>query len=73
MKMELSQVPAGESYGTFRSAGIADYLQSAMGISVNGIVLVSSVLDIPHLLFSHTTIYLICLTCQLMRHILVPQ
>ena len=41
----------GESYGTFRSAGIADYLQSAMGISVNGIVLVSSVLDIRTLAF----------------------
>lgn len=41
----------GESYGTFRSAGIADYLQDAMGISVNGVVLVSSVLDIRTLSF----------------------
>ena len=35
----------GESYGTFRSAGVADYLQGVYGISVNGIVLVSTVLD----------------------------
>jgi carboxypeptidase C (cathepsin A) len=42
----------GESYGTFRSAGVADYLQSNMGISVNGIVLVSNVLDIHTLSFN---------------------
>jgi carboxypeptidase C (cathepsin A) len=42
----------GESYGTFRSAGVADYLQSRMGISVNGIVLVSNVLDIRTLSFN---------------------
>jgi carboxypeptidase C (cathepsin A) len=42
----------GESYGTFRSAGVADYLQSNMGISVNGIVLVSNVLDIRTLSFN---------------------
>jgi len=41
----------GESYGTFRSAGVADYLQDNLGISVNGIVLVSSVLDIRTLAF----------------------
>lgn len=41
----------GESYGTFRSAGVADYLQDRLGISVNGIVLVSSVLDIRTLAF----------------------
>lgn len=41
----------GESYGTFRSAGVADFLQDNMGISVNGIVLVSSVLDIRTLAF----------------------
>jgi len=34
----------GESYGTFRSAGLAPVLQSR-GIELNGIVLVSSVLD----------------------------
>jgi carboxypeptidase C (cathepsin A) len=42
----------GESYGTFRSAGIADYLQEAYGMSVNGIVLVSNVLDMRILSFS---------------------
>jgi carboxypeptidase C (cathepsin A) len=42
----------GESYGTFRSAGVADYLQSNFGISVNGIVLVSNVLDIRTLSFN---------------------
>ena len=34
----------GESYGTFRSAGLAPTLQG-LGIELNGIVLVSSVLD----------------------------
>ena len=41
----------GESYGTFRSAGVADYLLQNMGIAVNGVVLVSSVLDIRTLSF----------------------
>jgi carboxypeptidase C (cathepsin A) len=44
----------GESYGTFRSAGVADYLQENFGISVNGVVLVSSVLDIRTLSFQPT-------------------
>ncbi|MBI2731675.1 MAG: carboxypeptidase [Sphingobacteriales bacterium] len=42
----------GESYGTFRSAGVADYLQETFGISVNGVVLVSNVLDIRTLSFN---------------------
>ena len=42
----------GESYGTFRSAGAADYLQESFGISVNGIILVSNVLDIRTLSFN---------------------
>ncbi|MGE5106595.1 MAG: S10 family peptidase [Sphingobacteriales bacterium] len=42
----------GESYGTFRSAGVADYLQESFGISVNGVVLVSNVLDIRTLSFN---------------------
>ncbi len=41
----------GESYGTFRSAGVADFLQESFGIAVNGIVLVSNVLDIRTLSF----------------------
>ncbi len=35
----------GESYGTVRSAGLAAELQSRHGIELNGIVLVSSVID----------------------------
>lgn len=42
----------GESYGTLRSAGVADYLQSTYGMSVNGIILVSTVLDIRTLSFN---------------------
>ena len=35
----------GESYGTTRSAGVADYLFEKMGMQINGVILVSSVLD----------------------------
>ncbi len=42
----------GESYGTFRLAALADYLQSTDGIYVNGIVLLSSVLDFSTLRFN---------------------
>lgn len=42
----------GESYGTFRSVALAEYLDSNDGISVNGIVLISSVLDMGTLSFS---------------------
>ncbi len=35
----------GESYGTFRSAGLAGELQQRHGVELNGIVLVSTVLD----------------------------
>ncbi|HRH50529.1 MAG TPA: hypothetical protein PLP23_17370 [Panacibacter sp.] len=41
----------GESYGTMRSAGVADYLQQNLGITVNGIILVSVVLDLRTLTF----------------------
>ncbi|CAN5207197.1 peptidase S10 [soil metagenome] len=41
----------GESYGTMRSAGVADYLQERLGLTVNGIVLVSVVLDLRTLTF----------------------
>ncbi len=36
---------AGESYGTTRSAGLSGYLQQRHGMYLNGIVLISSVLD----------------------------
>jgi len=36
----------GESYGTTRSAGVANYLYENMGMEVNGMILISSVLDL---------------------------
>ena len=41
----------GESYGTFRSAGLANYLHEHYHIDLNGIVLISSVLDTGTLSF----------------------
>ncbi len=53
---------AGESYGTTRAAGLSNYLQERVGVSVSGIVLLSTVLnfenispsegnDIPYVLY----------------------
>jgi carboxypeptidase C (cathepsin A) len=53
---------AGESYGTTRAAGLSGYLQDRHGMSLNGIILISSVLnfqtirfdegnDLPYILF----------------------
>ncbi|MGA3068545.1 MAG: peptidase S10 [Tepidisphaeraceae bacterium] len=36
---------AGESYGTTRAAGLADYLADEDGIDLNGIILISSILN----------------------------
>jgi carboxypeptidase C (cathepsin A) len=36
---------AGESYGTTRAAGLADHLQNQVGMNLNGIILVSSILN----------------------------
>lgn len=36
---------AGESYGTTRAAALADHLQSQYGLYLNGLMLISSVLD----------------------------
>jgi len=41
----------GESYGTFRSVALGEYLQSHDGIYINGIVLISSVLNLNTLSF----------------------
>jgi carboxypeptidase C (cathepsin A) len=41
----------GESYGTFRSAALVDYLQSHDGMDFNGIVMISTVLDLGTLSF----------------------
>jgi carboxypeptidase C (cathepsin A) len=35
----------GESYGTTRAAGLARYLQERYGLYLNGLMLVSAVLD----------------------------
>lgn len=43
---------AGESYGTTRAAGLAEYLQSRYGMYLNGLMLISSVLDFATLDFS---------------------
>ena len=42
----------GESYGTTRAAGLSDYLQERYGFYVNGIILVSSVLDFSAIRFA---------------------
>lgn len=42
----------GESYGTFRSVALGQYLQSRDGIYVNGIVLISTVLNLNTLQFN---------------------
>src|SRR5271170_82648 len=42
----------GESYGTFRSVALGNYLQSHDGMYINGIVLISSVLNLGTIAFS---------------------
>jgi len=42
----------GESYGTFRSVALGEYLESNDNMSINGIVLISSVLDMGTLSFN---------------------
>src|SRR6266700_4286019 len=41
----------GESYGTFRSAALSNYLQGHDNLYLNGIVMVSSVLDLGNISF----------------------
>lgn len=56
---------AGESYGTTRAAGLAEWLQNRHGLYVNGLMLISSIMDfstarfsrghqLPHILFLPT-------------------
>ncbi|TRX58876.1 carboxypeptidase [Fulvivirga sp. M361] len=40
----------GESYGTFRNAALVKYLQDK-GIAMNGVIMVSAVFELQHLLF----------------------
>ncbi len=42
----------GESYGTFRSVALGNYLQSHDGMYINGIVLISSVLNLETIVFA---------------------
>lgn len=42
---------AGESYGTTRAAGLAEHLHERHGIAVNGVVLISSVLEFSTIRF----------------------
>ena len=42
----------GESYGTFRSAALGNYLQNQYSMHLNGIDLISSVLDLASLTFA---------------------
>lgn len=44
----------GESYGTFRSAGLAAHLQSSEGIELNGVMLLGTVLDLQYIAPSAT-------------------
>ena len=43
---------AGESYGTLRAAGLASHLQERHGLFLNGLLLISSVLDLGTLSFT---------------------
>ena len=42
---------AGESYGTLRGAALAEHLQSRHGMYLNGLILISSVLDLSSIDF----------------------
>ncbi|MCB0119846.1 MAG: peptidase S10 [Anaerolineales bacterium] len=44
---------AGESYGTTRAAGLSGYLADRHGLILNGLILISSVLDFTTLDFNH--------------------
>jgi len=43
---------AGESYGTLRASALADHLQSRYGLFLNGVMLISSVLDMATIRFT---------------------
>ena len=50
-RWESPKFLAGESYGTTRAAGLAGYLQDHHGIDLNGIILISSVLNFETIRF----------------------
>ena len=63
----------GESYGTTRAAGLSGYLVDR-GIALNGVVLVSSVLNFQTLEFTRgNDLPYILVPAHLHRHRLVPQ
>ena len=45
----------GESYGTLRAAGLARHLQTTYGMNLNGLMLISTVLDLGLLAATGTT------------------
>lgn len=49
-RMNAPKFLLGESYGTFRNAGVMDYLLN-QGIALNGVIMVSAVFDLRTLLF----------------------
>ena len=49
-KLNAPKYLLGESYGTFRNAGLVKYLQDK-GIAMNGVIMVSAVFELQHLLF----------------------
>ena len=51
-RWESPKFLAGESYGTTRAAGLSEYLMHQDGIYLNGISLISSVLNFETILFS---------------------
>jgi len=65
----------GESYGTFRSAALGNYLQQHNGMYFNGIDLISSVLDLGTISFSRpaTNMPYIFLSSQLTPHRFLSQ
>ena len=44
---------AGESYGTLRAAALAEHLQNRYGMYLNGLILISSVLDLSSIDFEN--------------------
>ena len=49
-RMNAAKFLLGESYGTFRNAGLVKWLQDR-GIAMNGVIMVSAVFELQHLLF----------------------
>lgn len=49
-KLNAPKYLLGESYGTFRNAALVKYLQDK-GIAMNGVIMVSAVFELHHLLF----------------------